>query len=242
MRASAGPLVPKARHLSPKPVEQTLAHRLRFRAPARAAAGSGYARMVPPHRRLGQSLRCPRRSPARLAHPRSPRRSRDRARLSHGGWHLPATMNPFLGRAPPFGGRGEPPMITGGRRRRERDAALAMPVWRDVAPRSRRMRDCCATVQIARTARFRRICAITAKANPAVACRPKLAAVQGFALTERRWNRTIQAWGCHALPVLKINMLVLATGRSGPFRVSASSAPNASRFRISEPLRGLEPH
>jgi hypothetical protein len=31
----------------------------------------------------------------------------------------------------------------------------------------------------------------------------KPAGVQGFSATERRWNRTIQAWGCHALPVLK---------------------------------------
>jgi len=29
-----------------------------------------------------------------------------------------------------------------------------------------------------------------------------------FSATERRWNRTIQAWGCHASPVLKICRLV----------------------------------
>jgi hypothetical protein len=48
---------------------------------------------------------------------------------------------------------------------------------------------------------------------PALAYCAKHSAVQHLCATERRWNRTIQAWGCHALPVLKINMLVLVTGR-----------------------------
>jgi len=31
-------------------------------------------------------------------------------------------------------------------------------------------------------------------------------ACAAFSCTERRWNRTIQAWGCHALPVLKTGL------------------------------------
>jgi hypothetical protein len=41
-----------------------------------------------------------------------------------------------------------------------------------------------------------------------------IAAQQGFSPTERRRNRTFQAWGCHALLVLKIKMVVSHT--SGP--------------------------
>jgi len=44
--------------------------------------------------------------------------------------------------------------------------------------------------------------------------------VQAFRPTERRWNRTIQAWDCHALPVLKTDSKRLRAGLLGAVRQS----------------------
>jgi len=50
----------------------------------------------------------------------------------------------------------------------------------------------------------------------------KVGGVQRFSSTERRWNRTIQAEGCSALPVLKTGCVTdsrsLSESRSGPCR------------------------
>jgi hypothetical protein len=65
------------------------AHRLRFRGPAQAAAGSGYARMVPPHRRWTVaplsspvlSAACASSKSPKISRSRSPRASRAKLRL-----------------------------------------------------------------------------------------------------------------------------------------------------------------
>jgi hypothetical protein len=53
---------------------------------------------------------------------------------------------------------------------------------------------------------------------------PTAAALQAFLATERRWNRTIQAEGCSALPVLKTSTVSLDGGE-------LAAHPERRRFR-----------
>ena len=79
-----------------------------------------------------------------------------------------------------------------------------------------------AMVRTARVGPFRPFAASVAQRHGRRTMR-NTAHVQRFLPTERRWNRTIQAEGCSALPVLKTTTVLVKS----PPRARALGAPKA---------------